>query len=99
MSCLSLSKSNEENEDKFDGKGFANYLAPYVLTVIASLVVTAAPVSGLPVGPRAVAENRWRIHVSQQSAAGPFCPTTRAIDLVNVRPCDGFEHLNIRTVR
>jgi len=42
MSYLSLSKSNEENEDKFDGKGFANYLAPYVLTVIASLVVTGA---------------------------------------------------------
>lgn len=31
-----------EDQDNFDGKGFANYLAPYAAAVVASIAVTAA---------------------------------------------------------
>ena len=38
--------SDEENEvetkDNFDGKGLANYLGPYALALVASVVVTAS---------------------------------------------------------
>ena len=34
--------SNDDLEDNFDGKGFANYLGPYALALMASIAVTAA---------------------------------------------------------
>jgi hypothetical protein len=39
-----LDQDNNEvaSEDSFDGKGFASYLAPYVFSLIASIVVTGA---------------------------------------------------------
>jgi hypothetical protein len=38
--CLLERKDDEVNGDNFDGQGFANYLAPYIITAIASIVVT-----------------------------------------------------------
>jgi len=33
---------SSDGDDKFDGKGFANYLGPYALALVGSIAVTAA---------------------------------------------------------
>jgi hypothetical protein len=39
--CLLARKDDDEvSDDNFDGQGFASYLAPYLVTAIASIVVT-----------------------------------------------------------
>mmetsp|Transcript_46969 Transcript_46969/g.98531 ORF Transcript_46969/g.98531 Transcript_46969/m.98531 type:complete len:105 (+) Transcript_46969:154-468(+) len=34
--------ANSDEDDNFDGKGFANYLGPYALAFVASIAVTGA---------------------------------------------------------
>ena len=37
-----LEKIPSDVQNNFDGKGFANYLAPYALALVASIAITAA---------------------------------------------------------